>query len=424
MLRTTTPLKLCLLTGLALLTLLAGFRLNRAATQAQDAPAAAAATTQAQTADSLLYLPLAFNEYNPRIARRIGFSTSVSPVSLYPAIRSLNAGWYVDWVVNANAVQPGGARYLPMVRMHQKLTCPVNTTPDRVACPYVEPHAYEYSPDAASITAYAQANPGLTWLIGNEMDRLDWAGGGQDEMLPTLYPRAYKEITDIIKTADPTAKLAIGGVIQPTPLRLGYLTTVWNKYKEYYGVEMPVDVWNVHAFVVSEECRQETSGLICYGGGVPPGANTLQGDYLGQDWKHIDRTTFEKQIRAFRGWMKDRGQQKKPLIVTEYGVLYVETACINGCPNPAQYNLKDPDVIHSFMLWTFDYFLNARDCNLSEIDDCHLVQEWAWFSLEDVQWEFNPYTTLFDRATREIQPAGEKFRDYTNANFEALSRGY
>lgn len=428
MIHNNSPFKLYLFAGLILLTLIGGFGLNSAPTQAQDAPSAAGVTSQPQATDSAFYLPLTFSDHSPRLARRIGFSTTASPVSRYPEIRSLNAGWYVDWQVNPSATRPGGIRYMPMIRMHQKLTCANYTTPDRVACPYVEPHAYEYSPDAATIHAYAQAHPGLTWLVGNEMDRLDWAGGGQDEMLPTLYPRAYKELYDIIKAADPTAKVAIGGVIQTTPLRLGYLTTVWNKYKEYYGVDMPVDVWNVHAFVVTELCRNEQRAgqqvLLCYGAGVPPGADSLEGDYVGEDWKHIDRDTFGRQMRAFRAWMRDRGQQNKPLIVTEYGVLYKSVPCGNGCPDPDQYNLEDPEVVHNFMLWTFDYFLNTKDCNLSAIDDCRLVQEWAWFSLEDVLWDFNPYTTLFDRNTGQIQPAGEKFRDYVNANYEGLSAGY
>jgi hypothetical protein len=131
--------------------------------------------------------------------------------------------------------------------------------------------------------------------------------------------------------------------------------------------------------------------------------------------------TFDQQIRAMRQWMKDRGQQEKPLIVTEYGVLYTSVPCNNSCPNAAQYDLTNADVVHDFMLWTFDYFLNTKDCDLGYgADDCRLVQRWAWFSLEDVEWEFNPHTVLFDRNTKAILPAGQKFRDYSNQHDLAL----
>jgi len=381
-----------------------------------------AVTAGEATADTNIYLPLLSNDFSGQLSDRLGFGTSASSIKTYPEIRSLNAGWYVDWRANPSATRPGGIEYMPMVRMHQELTCGKYVQPDRVACPYVEPHAYEYSPSAATIKAMAKKNPGMTWLLGNEMDRLDWVGGGQDEMLPELYAKAFHDLQKLIKEADPTAKIAIGGVIQATPLRLQYLTTAWDTYKDLYGIDMPVDVWNIHAFVVSEFCQWEKPDggdrvLRCYGAGVPAGATVKQGAYIGEDWKHIDRATFDQQIRAMRQWMKDRGQQQKPLIVTEYGVLYESVVCNNSCPNAAEYDLTNADVIHNFMLWTFDYFLDTKDCDLGYgADDCRLVQRWAWFSLEDVQWEFNPHTVLFDRDTKAILPAGQLFRDYSSVH--------
>ncbi len=368
--------------------------------------------------ESRLFLPILTNDYDAQLADRMGFGTSVSNISVYPEIRSLKAGWYVDWRVNRNAQRPSGIEYMPMVRMHQTVSCGNYVMPDRAACPYVKPHEYTYVPSANTITAMAQERPGLTWLLGNEMDRLDWEGGGQDEMLPELYAVAYKELYDLIKGADPTAKIAIGGIIQATPMRLNYLTKVWDTYQNLYGTEMPVDVWNVHAFIASEFCQWERPDggervLRCYGAGVPPGETAKQGSYVGEDWKHIDRPTFDQQIRAFRAWMKERGQQQKPLIVTEYGVLYSSVPCNNDCPDPDAYNLEDPNVVHGFMLWTFDYFMNTKDCDLGyAADDCRLVQRWAWFSLEDVEWEFNPHTVLFDRDNKNITLAGQRYRDY------------
>ena len=73
--------------------------------------------------------------------------------------------------------------------------------------------------------------------------RSPWAG------LRLAVPRCHAAI----KAADPTARVAIGGVTQPTPLRLRCLETVLAAYREQSGAEMPVDVWNVHNFILWEE---------------------------------------------------------------------------------------------------------------------------------------------------------------------------
>lgn len=388
------------------------------------------------SASTLNYLPLVAFNHNPRLSTRIGYGATVSPITRYPEIRSLNAGWYVDWSVRTNPARPAGMEYAQMIRVHQDIVetngCGKYITADRRICPYVEPYSYSYSPDAATIQAAARANPGSIWLVGNEPDRLDWFGFGQDEMVPELYAVAYKELYDIIKAADPQAKVAIAGVIQATPMRLEYLTIVWDEYKRLYGTDMPVDIWNVHNFILSEVCEKITTDnvkeLFCYGSGVVPGSEELKGSYNGMDWAHIDRGLFHEQIVAFRQWMKDRGQANKPLIVSEYGVLYSDVPCSNpipgGCNDANWVNLQDPQVVEEFMLWSFDYFLNTRDCSLSEVDDCRLVQRWLWFSLDHIDGSSNQLVNLVDRNSRGLLSAGVKFREYTSVNHEALSAGY
>lgn len=407
---------------------------------AASAPAVTSSTTTTSETSSIssnesvlsgLYMPFVFNDHNGRLSPRIGFGTSSVPITNVGDVRALNAGWYVDWFVNPNRLRLGGMEYMPMVRVHQKLACPFATTADRKRCPYL--NGYEYSPSAADIQAYAKANPGSIWLLGNEMDRVDWPGGRQDEMQPTLYPVFYKELYDMIKAADPTAKVAIGGVIQATALRLRYLDTILTTYRQLYGVDMPVDVWNVHNFINAEFCRYEKNAvdkkdeLVCYGGAVPPGSETLEGWYYGQDWLHINMEIFAKQIRDMRKWMKDRGQQNKPLIVTEYGVLYDKLDCKDltpqrTCPsNPNWVDLENPAVIHNFMLSTFDFFADTTDATIGyPADGNRLVQRWAWFSLEDVGWNFNEHGALFNPATKQMTEAGRLFSQYTTANYKKL----
>jgi hypothetical protein len=153
------------------------------------------------------------------------------------------------------------------VRVHQELVCPLwsENAADREKCPYKQPHSYWMFPSMEKLPFYVRASPGSLWLIGNETDRRDWSipGGalGQDEMLPETYAMAYHDIYQAIKAADPTAKVAIGGVIQATPVRLQYLTKIWDSYKSLYGTEMPVDVWNVTTSSCRSSCGVMAPGF-------------------------------------------------------------------------------------------------------------------------------------------------------------------
>lgn len=357
------------------------------------------------TLTNRVYLPMI---HLPPVSYRLGFGANTSPLTRFAQINTLKAGWYYDWGVNTKPARPNNMEYAQTIRVHQKLTCPLYSlnAHDRELCPYAVPHDYEFRPNLDTIAAAAQANPGSLWLIGNEMDRRDWPGGGQDEILPETYAVVYHDLYHFIKGVDPKARVAIGGVIQATPLRLEYLTKVWNAYQQRYGTLMPVDVWNVHNFILKEQLND-------YGAGIPPGSNALQGVVHDSDRTHVDMTIFDQQIRAFRSWMKARGQQDKPLIVSEYGVLYWHEG------------LEDLNIVQTFMIQTFDYFLETRDCYLGyPVDDCRLVQRWAWYSLDDtgVSSGFNRYGALFDPASRQITPTGERFRTYSLMNISRLAQ--
>jgi hypothetical protein len=118
---------------------------------------------------------------------------------------------------------------------------------------------------------------------------------------------------------------------------------------------------------------------------------------------------FRRLIRDFRQWMKDLNpsQQEKPLIVSEYGLL--------------QYGggLEDPDVVKDFMLDTFDYFMNTKDCDLGYTDDdCRLVQRWAWYSLDDFSPGFNQCSRLLDTQAGQLSYLGQAFADYASNHLD------
>jgi len=353
-------------------------------------------------------------------ALRIGYSVASNADLTDPAIRSLGAGIYSNWRTSSAPVTPDGIEFVQTVRVHQSLTCPLNSENawNRDACPYAEPHSYQMRPSLADIGGIAQAQPGSLWLIGNEMDRRDWYRGGQDEMLPELYATAYHDIHTAIKAADPTAQVAIGGLIQATPLRLAWLDRMWDAYQQQYGQPMPVDVWNIHNFILREV-------HYAYGADIPPGFadDDSRAVIYENDWTHIDLALFDQQIRAFRAWMAERGQQEKSLIVSEYGVLYRH--CVTwrwtGTEYVCDQNFNDEQVVIDFMLGTFDYFLSARDCTIGYVaDGCRLVQQWLWFGLDQPTGGFNIHSRLYDSASGSLTPAGMAYRDWVAAHRDVL----
>jgi len=300
-----------------------------------------------------------------------------------------------------------------MVGMHQKLNCAEGATDrtDRIQCPYAIPYEFDYNVTQGTIIKAAQTNPGSLWLLGNEVER-----ASQDEMLPESYAQAYHELYHWIKAADPTAQIANAGLVQPTPLRLQYLDIVWDTYQTLYGQEMPVDVWNTHNFILSERYNE-------YGAGIPAGVRAYEGIILASDMDHINMDIFKQQIRDFRAWMKDHGQQDKPLIVSEYGVLYWH--CVEWSKTEQStcvQNLYDADLVRNFMLDSFDFFLNTKDCALGYVaDECRLVQQWMWYALNnDSPSNFNPYTYLYSHDKGTLSDLGIAFQEYVSANRQAL----
>jgi cell division septation protein DedD len=126
---------------------------------------------------------------------------------------------------------------------------------------------------------------------------------------------------------------------------------------------------------------------------------------------------FGQQIRAMRQWMKERGQQDKPLIVSEYGVVYKHPTCDGQSMNSGQ-------VVQDFMVATFEYFFNEKDCDIgSPGDECRLVQRWMWYSLDDSGFEsnLNPNGSLFSPVSRQITGTGAVYRDYCLSHLSELA---
>ena len=247
-------------------------------------------------------------------------------------------GWYLDWKVHVTPERTPDIEFVQMVRLQQGKA---RNTPE-------------------DIRRAAETHPGALWLIGNEPD-VAW----QDNSTPEQYVRAYHDLYQTIKTADPTARLAIGGISQVTPLRMRYLQKIWDLYRAQYAADMPVDVWNIHTFVLREEKDS-------WGVGLPPGFDDATDGTLWNIEDHNRIDLLQREVVAFRQWMAAHGQRQKPLIVSEYGILM-----------PADYGFP-PEIVAAYLTDSFNYFTAASDAHIGNTnDDNRLVQRWCWYSTAD-----------------------------------------
>lgn len=274
-------------------------------------------------------------------------------------LSELRPGWYLTWYT----AQHASGTFAQMVRIPRG----------------------QIVPSLETIAQIAQDNPGALWLIGNEMDVI-W----QDNSTPEQYAAAYHDVYATLKQADPTSRVAIGGISEPTPLRMQYLDRILQVYRERYGQDMPVDVWNVHNFILPEVRGS-------WGVDIPPGMAANSGVQRTID-EHDNLAIFKQQLIDFRRWMAQRGFRDKELIVSEYGVLMYEDYGFGY------------ERMRDFMLGSFDLMLNTTDTALGlSADGNRLVQRWCWYSLSDTDY---PTGNLADLNSGELTPLGRDFKAY------------
>jgi len=321
-----------------------------------------------------LVVPQISHSADPYPNCHFGLGVAKNSINAYD-VAQLNAGWYLDWGTDQTPSRPNGIEYVQVIRVRQEGS-----------------DAYSYSPDGAALNSIIVANPGATWFVGNEPDCI-W----QDNIEPALYARAYHEVYTLLKSQDPNCTVAIGAIVQPTPLRFQYLNIVWDTYQTLYGEKLPTDIWNIHSFILREEKGS-------WGADIPPGIEADEG--ILYDMRDVDNLEiFGQRIVEFRQWMQDKGERNKPLWVSEYGILFPEDYFDeDGYP-------FDHDRAKTFLEGTFDFFLSETDESLGyPYDENRLVQRWAWYSVDDDS--LGGY--LFDPGTKEIEPLGQDYADYTS----------
>ncbi len=303
----------------------------------------------------------------------------------YNFIQDLSVGWALNFTVNFSQSIPDGVEYTPMIRMKQVIT-------DGVRYPDYEMYlgTPPLTDDPDGLGPLITANPGRLWLVGNEVDRIYW----QDDMMPDVYAMAYHDVYHFIKERDPSAQVAVSGLVEVTPGRLQYLDIVWDSYLEMYGTPMPVDVWNFHLYILPEK-NADGSGvgasialgtdpdLAILSSGLNP--NLCARDDVYCYAEHDDMGIFSEQVVAMRQWMKAHGQQNKPLVLSEYSLLYPYQDDGDTCYLQDEFGqCFTPERVRQFMLDSFAYLETAANTSLGyPADNYRLVQQWLWYVIND-----------------------------------------
>ena len=308
----------------------------------------------------------------PTLSCREGYATPswqsyLSEIDL----TQLNGGIYLDFSAR-NPYGLASMEFIQVIRVRQSKDSNGNYLSSYTVTPSLSDAVDGLGPVIVS-------NPGSLWLIGNEPDRGPNPGGapsGQDDTYPDMYARIYHDVYEFIKQRDPSAQVGIAGLVEVTPGRLQYLDKVLATYEALYARPIPVDVWNMHLYVLPEEpgianVALGTDPTLAYGYDVDCNKPNR---YCYAD--HDDLTEFDRQVRWMRQWMKDHGQRDKPLLLSEFGLLYDE-----GVTDETGRNFT-PARAATFLTRTFDYLASATDANIGMPHDGNrLVQQWVWFSL-------------------------------------------
>ncbi|MDX1665197.1 MAG: hypothetical protein R3272_15500, partial [Candidatus Promineifilaceae bacterium] len=310
-------------------------------------------------------------------------------------VDELGIGWTIDFGASPRPFLPD-VEYVPIIRIKQSRS--MDDT--RIADYYLTS-----PPSEERLVELLERFPGRIWQVGNEVDRIWW----QDDIMPDVYATAYHELYHLIKKHDPTALVAPSALVQVTPGRLQYLDIVWDTYQEKYGAEMPVDVWNMHIYILPERSLTNPGSgsragialgtdpdLAIYDSGNSPDPALCPRDDVYCYAEHDSIEIFKEQAIAMRRWMKERGEQDKPLILTEFSILYPykEETDPDYDPEtcPDCFSLQDEygevfsrTRVLEYMNQTLNFLETATDPELGYPEDNYrLVQQWNWFSVYSV----------------------------------------
>ncbi len=326
-------------------------------------------------------------DYSDGLDCRVGVTTH--DTSQIEWVDDFDAGWYVSFGSVSDGAE-NGAEPVTIISVKQ----------DKIGSQYLDTYTFSVPLTDLGLGAWIDANPGKLWAIGNEPDRGPDPGSlirKQDDTFPDVYARAYHEAYTYIKDRDPGAKVANAGLVGATPGRLQYLDMVWQAYVDEFNEPMPVDVWNMHLYILPEiNPSGLPNGIANVALGTDPALGKMESyppkpqnlcalDKIYCYAEHDDLTVFAEQVTAMRQWMRDRGQRHKPLILSEFSILYPYQEDPGSCYIQDEFgNCFTPGRVINHMHNAINYMESAVNPSLGyPLDGNRLIQQWAWFSISN-----------------------------------------
>ncbi len=363
---------------------------------------------------------------------RIGINAWGSQLRDFNLVENFGTGVYFNYIASATPNAMAGAEHIGLVMVEQlRPGEPVKPIDEPRICDgtYTE---YVFRPPLqdgpGKFGDLVRQNPGKLWFLGNEPDR---RADDNSDVCPQQYADAYHDFYHFVKAIDPTAQVGVAGLVQVSPGRLQYRDIVWDTYLANYGTPMPVDVWNIHIYLLSETSNGDAHIAV----GTDPALRIPFSHQCGIPGticsaNHDNVQLFAEQIIAMRRWMNDRGQRNKPLVLSEFGINlpynYGGTCTDTVCPaNPApdypcycDTNGKTfhPERVANYLRATMDYMLNAKSASLGyPADDNRLVQQWIWFSAETSGPGSASNLIRSTNSSYVLTPQGQALREFASA---------
>jgi hypothetical protein len=355
----------------------------------------------------------------------VTYGSTVDESSQLEWLDDLGAGWFSSFNTDAGGEAPNGSEFVPLIWVQQH----------RLAGEYLPTFSISPQLTEAGLGSLIADRRGALWIVGSEVDRGPQPGSQAPRgTFPEIYAQAYHQAYHFIKDRDPTALVAISGLVEVTPGRLSYLDLVWNSYLDRYHVPMPVDVWNMHIYILPEVNSQgQANGIASVAMGTDPAIGKKgsydpdgSGPLSNRDTcdleevycvaEHDEVTIFAQQVEAMRRWMANHGQRTKPLIMSEFSLIYPNEQDGATCWLQDEFGkCFTQDRVLEYMDDTLAFLTTARNETFGlALDDNRLVQQWLWFSIANTPSVGNISDLVaFDDQSGSLTgltPVGDRYR--------------
>jgi hypothetical protein len=357
------------------------------------------------------------------------YGAATLSVSQVDWIDDLGTGWYLNFGPSTAAAS-NSAEFVPVISVKQNKTA--NGT-------YLSTYSVTPALTDGGLGSVIAARPGALWIVGNEVDRGPNPGeiqGGQGDTFPQVYARAYHAVYHFIKQRDPSAQVANSALVQVTPGRLQYLDLMWAAYKSNFGTAMPVDVWNMHLYILPEVTPSgQPNSIASVALGTDPALGRRESGGNASLCpqaavyciaEHDDINVFKEQLIAMRTWMRDHGQRNKPLILSEFSILYPYVDDGPTCYLQDEFgNCFTAQRVTNFLNSSFTYLQNSTiDANLGYPQDGNrMVQQWLWFSVNNQNGVGNVSDIVRNNALTQVGQAFKAFVQTRPTSVNLLADG-